>query len=166
LSWASSAQRAIEVSAAAPVLCAMFLVFLPLWQLATNRFAADATVDMRATSYVNQALAVLPPQSVIITGSDDHTFALSYAAATVRPDIVVVDRDLAQFDWYRRHVAEAIGVAGSQLAALDDGSFLLGLVQSAARGRAILLADEDDALQQMFTWTPDGLFQRLSSTAR
>ena len=91
--------------AAAPLLVALALLCLPALQLAGNWQAMDVSRDRTASDYVQNVVAQLPPRALIISASDEHTFALWYAqTAGGRADIVVVDRDLTQFLWYREQL--------------------------------------------------------------
>ncbi|MCB9079528.1 MAG: DUF2723 domain-containing protein [Anaerolineaceae bacterium] len=65
----------------------------------------DLSDDHEAAQFGQTTLAELPPQAVILSGQDETTFSLWYQQALGRrPDVVVVDTRLLQFDWYQHHL--------------------------------------------------------------
>jgi hypothetical protein len=66
----------------------------------------DLSADQEAIDYARGALAEAPPNALILTETDQHTFALWYGrlALGLRPDTVVVDRVMLHFPWYRDHI--------------------------------------------------------------
>jgi len=78
------------------------ILAIPLLLLVTGWPTSDASQDRRAMTFVDEAFAILPPRAVVVSWSDEQTFALWYGQAThQRHDMVVVDWDLTQYAWYR-----------------------------------------------------------------
>lgn len=86
----------------------MGLVGLTIWRWST----VSARVDLRAQTFLTETIAVLEPQSIVISSADAETFALWYGAwgsgelLAKHPDTVLINYALYQFDWYRRLVRE------------------------------------------------------------
>ena len=64
--------------------------------------------DAEAQQYLKQVLATIEPGSIVVSGADEETFALWYAAwasgelLARAPDAILVNHLLYQFDWYAR----------------------------------------------------------------
>ena len=154
--WSGATQRFLLV------LAAVVLFLLPMAQYQANQAAADLSGDRTARDYVDQALAVLPISAMVVTGSDEHTFALWYGQATrERGDVLVVDRDLTQFRWYRdllrQRSPELVAVPDSD----DPATYVPDLVEAVRQRRDVFLADADQALQKTFRWQDHGVVRRL-----
>ncbi len=69
------------------------LIQLPVMNLRTDHAASD---------FANAVLTAAPPNALIVTENDGHTFALWYHRHVVgqRPDLAVVDQRLAGYPWY------------------------------------------------------------------
>ncbi len=82
-------------------------LLLPALALVLNVAGADLHADYAARDYAQAVWAAVEPQAIIVTGADEHTFALWYAqlVAGQRPDVVIVDRDLLAYDWHRAGLA-------------------------------------------------------------
>ena len=86
----------------------VFAVLLPLVTVALNFNAVNLHNDVAARQLISQSLQSIPENAVIITGGDDQTiFSLWYAqsAERQRQDVVLVDKNLFAFDWYRHRLA-------------------------------------------------------------
>lgn len=66
----------------------------------------DIHTDTEPREYVDQAFALLPADSIIITSSTHSTFTLWYYhfVEGMRPDVIILDRHLWRFDWYRHNL--------------------------------------------------------------
>jgi hypothetical protein len=95
-----SAPRAMLAGAAAVLLA------LPAASLGMNWTASDLSRDHEAQDYVDESLAALPADAVVLADGDRQTFALWYARWAVsspfRGDIISLP--LLQFEWYRAQV--------------------------------------------------------------
>ncbi len=71
-------------------------LLLPLVLLVANWQQMDLHADRGAVVWLDNTLAQLPSEAVVVTNADQHTFALWYAVDAVhtRPDLLVVDRRL------------------------------------------------------------------------
>jgi hypothetical protein len=79
------------------------LLLLPLYSLVDNYKTLDLSLDRTAFDYGTEALSALPANTIILTDTDPHTFALWYFhyAEGVRPDVAVLNTTLLHYDWYR-----------------------------------------------------------------
>ncbi len=86
-------------------------VALPLLLLVSNWHTVDVSRDREAVNWLTQVLAETPPDAVLLTQSDAHTFSLWYAqeAAGLRPDVLVIDRDLWWQESYRQFLFRQVG---------------------------------------------------------
>jgi hypothetical protein len=78
------------------------IVALPL-ALGILRFPEmDLSHDRAAGDFATAVLAQAPPEAILLSRRDAHTFALWYAqyALKQRPDVATVDLDLLAHDWY------------------------------------------------------------------
>ncbi len=91
-------------------------LLLPALSLLWHWPALDLSHDWMARRWLERVLAEAPPDAVLVTSQDAHTFALWYAQAGLglRPDVSVVDRDLWGEESYRRFFC------GAEPAHLED----------------------------------------------
>jgi len=103
----------------------------------------DRHADREALDFAAATLAAAPPRAVLLTETDATTFALWYVQAEfgVRPDVVVVDRSLWAFGWYRARTAPAIPMPAAGASAIDDAGDI-----GAASGRPTLAVSSDRAI--------------------
>ncbi|MEA3309230.1 MAG: DUF2723 domain-containing protein, partial [Chloroflexota bacterium] len=71
-------------------------LLLPALSLLWHWSSLDLSHDWTARRWLERTLAEAPPDAVLVTSQDAHTFTLWYAQAGLglRPDVSVVDRDL------------------------------------------------------------------------
>jgi hypothetical protein len=83
------------------------LVLLPVISLVEEWDTMDLTNERRAATYAREALNVVEPGSLILVGSDAHTFALWYYryVEQVRTDAAIVNYAMMTFEWYREIIA-------------------------------------------------------------
>jgi hypothetical protein len=137
------------------------LALLPLWQVQANWSSLDLSGDAAARDYVESVLGDLPPAALVITASDEQTFALWYGTAARRHGALIVDRDLTQFSWYRRQIerrAPDLQDAPDSDVPLE---YVAALIEAARDERPVFLADDDAALQARFTWRKEGALWHL-----
>ncbi|MCZ7571887.1 MAG: DUF2723 domain-containing protein [Ardenticatenaceae bacterium] len=96
---------------AGPPLALLALVLLALIPLLTVlRFGRETAQSgpQGAARYVNESVAALEPGAVVFAQTDEHIFAMWYAAYVVAPrrHITVVVDGLLPYEWYRRSLAE------------------------------------------------------------
>lgn len=106
--------------------CAFLL--LPFLSLAANYGALDLSSDRTASEYGATVLGALPANAIVIADTDPHTFALWYFryAEGIRPDVVILNATLWQYDWYR----EGVRRLHPHLAGPGWGSELTSLIDS------------------------------------
>ena len=94
---------------------AWLLLLLPLLQALLFWGQMDLSRDRMAMDWAEQVLGEAPPQAMLLTAQDAHTFTLWYAHDVLdeRPDAVVVDQDLWGQESYRRMMTETLGLANA-----------------------------------------------------
>jgi hypothetical protein len=92
-----------------PVAYVLFLA-LPLVGAIARFPAMDLSRDHRAHEWAAVTLEHAPPRAVLLTEQDAHTFSLWYMqyALGQRPDVVVVDLDLLEYDWYTAQLSQRL----------------------------------------------------------
>ncbi|MDY7080755.1 MAG: DUF2723 domain-containing protein [Chloroflexota bacterium] len=100
---------------------AWLILLLPLLQLLLFWGQMDLSSDREAMDWAERVLQAAPPQAVLLTAQDGHTFALWYVQDVLgeRPDVAVVDVDLWAQGPYRRMMEETLNLdaAGGDLPA-------------------------------------------------
>ena len=137
----------------------LLLLLLPIWSVAHNVREIDLSGDRTAEQWIDQTLATLPEDALLITGQDRHTFGLDYARWVEgrRLDLVIIDGELLPYEWYRRQ----IGLHHS-LKALESATELAQLVEANLGQRPIYLASPRDSLSDRYEIVPQGHLWRLS----
>jgi hypothetical protein len=138
------------------------ICLLPLASLAWNWSAMDISRDSEAVDFASGALVGLPEGAILISASDGHTFSLWYMQQVrgVRPDVLVLDRDLAPYDWYWRGLERRY--SDLSWLAVWSASWLEGFVE-ANLDRGVYLADEDPGLMERYEARPAGALWELGS---
>jgi GT2 family glycosyltransferase len=116
------------------------LVFvLPLLALTTRFSTMDLSGDRAAYEFAARVLEPAPPDAVLLSRQDAHTFSLWYfqRALVRRPDVLVVDLDLLGYDWYTAQLLRHL--TPEQVRWLDGSADLSRLAQ--AIGRPVCRAD-------------------------
>ena len=125
----------------------LLLIFLfgPLLNVITQYPVMNLRDDHAAVDFANRVFTTAPPNAIVITGSDGHTFALWYhrLATAARPDFAVVDRRLAGYEWYAAMLT-AQGAA-PQLPEYDPSDSWLDRLATLNPGRAICVVAETTA---------------------
>jgi hypothetical protein len=87
---------------ATPIALVLILLFGPVLNLIMHLPAMNLRDDRAAVEFAEAVLSAAPPQAVVITQHDGHTFALWYHrhVAGQRSDLAVVDARLAGYPWY------------------------------------------------------------------
>ncbi len=120
------------------------ILALPLLQALFFWGQMDLSGDATAVEWAEQVLYHAPPQAILITEQDEHTFTLWYAQDVLgkRPDVTVVDADLWGQKAYRQQIADAL-----ESTADESGLSLEEAMQQTGRPviRAIDLATEEEA---------------------
>ena len=97
--WLASRRALTGLATLAPLL-------LALWLVGTNYSRMDLSEDHVVAVWAAALQDVAPPDAILITGDDGHTFALDYIqwVERERTDLVVVDAELLPYAWYRRQL--------------------------------------------------------------
>jgi hypothetical protein len=125
----------------------LLLVFLlgPCLNLLINFPAMNLRNDHAAMEFADEVLATAPPEAIVITANDGHTFALWYHrhVAGRRPDLAIVDARLAGYLWY----AALLRAQGSAplLPEYDPSSTWIDRVAELNSNRAVCVIDPDSA---------------------
>jgi hypothetical protein len=122
----------------------LLLIFLcgPLLNVIMHYPAMNLRDDHAAVDFANRILTTAPPDAIVITDNDGHTFALWYhrIAAGSRPDLAIVDRRLAGYEWYAA-MLQAQGAA-PHLPDYDPPDSWLARLATLNPGRARCVIDE------------------------
>jgi hypothetical protein len=144
---------------------AVLLILLTLSPLLWNWPVLDLSDDHQVPSYIDQTLLQLPEQAILISASDAHTFALWYAqhVKRLRPDVLVLDRDLLPYGWYRSQVLanEPNLAVPSQVD--DRARWLTRFLDANLSTRSIWLTDLDERLNTRYQIQGEGLLYHLHS---
>ena len=95
----------LENSRAIAVIC---LLTLPILNIARNYQQVDVSKDTEAIEWYTSVLETTPTDAILITCDDRHTFAIAYAQQSLqlRQDVLLIDVDLWNQDWYARQIVE------------------------------------------------------------
>lgn len=82
------------------------LLLLPPLLLMLNFDQMDPGMHDRVREQAEPVLEQAPPEAILLTSGDQTTFSLWYLQHVEdrRPDLIIVDRNLFAFDWYRRQL--------------------------------------------------------------
>ena len=108
------------------------VLLLPAVLLLWNWTALDLHHEEAAMQWLTTTLAAVPPNAVLRSHGDQYSFALWYAQAALdlRPDVLVVERDLWAFDFYRAFI-----VSKATVGQVAPSAAALPLLENLARGR-------------------------------
>jgi hypothetical protein len=145
---------------AMPVLALVLVGLLPLASLALHWHQADLSGDRFASTYAQQALAPVAPNSLIVVRGDRPTFALWYEiyAEGVRPDVSVVNGPLLAFIWYRNHVRQLypfLTVEEPTDPEVTTDDLVRDLVVRNFVARPIYATDPSEAWESWFEFVPE-----------
>ncbi|HEX6383102.1 MAG TPA: DUF2723 domain-containing protein [Anaerolineae bacterium] len=81
-------------------------LFLPLASLLLNFNTQNLSDDRPVRPLAEQLLQTAPPDAILLTPGDPTIFTLWYFQHVEgqRPDLILVDRNLFAFDWYRQRL--------------------------------------------------------------
>jgi hypothetical protein len=122
----------------------------------------DLHADRQAYTFAHNVLQAAAPNAIVLSRGDSQTFSLWYVRYGLRqrPDVIVVDRYLLAFDWYRADLS----VQHPDLAPLvqapnhEEAAKMLVLHESV---RPIHLTYRDDLLFGISTWVQEGPLSTL-----
>ncbi|MCP4542491.1 MAG: DUF2723 domain-containing protein [Chloroflexi bacterium] len=88
------------------------ILLLPLLQALLFWGQMDLSADRTAIEWVDRTLREAPPQAVILTEQDSHTFTLWYAQQVLgqRSDVTVIDVDLWAQEMYQVMTTKELGI--------------------------------------------------------
>jgi hypothetical protein len=120
------------------------ILLLPVLQALLFWGRMDLSKDTTAIEWAEQTLQRAPPQAILLTEQDRHTFTLWYAQDVLgdRPDVTVVDGDLWGQRTYQQQMAQVL-----ESTADESGLSLEETIQQTGRPviHAIDLAIEEEA---------------------
>ncbi len=138
------------------------LALLPVLSAVRHAPAISLRYDREATAWLADVTQRLPPDALLITLQDRHTFALAYARWVEgrRDDVIVVDADLLAYPWYhaqlrRRH--PSLVLPGDRLTAP-------GLAGANLPLRPVFLASTRDDVMAQLSAVPDGPIWRVTDS--
>jgi hypothetical protein len=138
----------------------LLFLCLPLISLGQNFSSLDLSKDRTAYEYGVEAFEVLEPSAIVIADTDHHTFTLWYFSYVVggRPDVVVLDRTLLGYSWYR----ENMRLLYPQVSIPSDGvNALTHLIESNRAHHPIYLADYEPGSLARYSFSPRGPLYQL-----
>ena len=109
-------------------------LLLPVLLLALNFGGQNLGEDLTVRASAESALRAVPADAIVITPGDQSATTLLYYQKIegLRPDLIIVDDIMFQFDWYR----ERLSLQHPALTHLANDD-VPGFVQSNGRYRAI-----------------------------
>ena len=147
-----------------PARCALILscLLLPAASLIGHWANLDLSRDHEARDYATSILELLPEQAIIVTGADRHTFALWYTQIEEnRLDVLVLDRDLLRYSWYRENLAAHYPhILWPE--ELEDSQMLARFLAMNSR-YPIFLSDPAEEILSRHLWQARGSLYRLVS---
>jgi len=92
------------------------VLLLPLLQALLFWGQMDLSGERIAVEWAERVLEEAPPQAVLLTAHDAHTFTLWYVHGVLgkRPDVGVIDQDLWGQSSYRKMVAKVLGLEAAE----------------------------------------------------
>ena len=158
--WARLSSRRWLVATAGVVI----LAALPLTSIATRFQAMDLSADREAYIFAERVLDAAAPSAIVVSSGDAQTFPLWYLRYGLgkRPDVVVVDRNLLAFDWYRRDLGWRHPDLAAVARAVDAQEAATMLVLEEGHRRPVHLTYADDELLDLASWTYDDPLFTLS----
>jgi hypothetical protein len=148
--WARSGLRRHAVTVAGLVI----LAALPLISIITRFQAMDLSVDYEAYAFAENVLEAVFPDAIVVSDGDTQTFPLWYLRYGLekRPDVIVVDRRLLAFDWYRGELASQYPELAMVAETHDAQEAIASLVQEAGLHRPVHLTYSDDFVLGLAAW--------------
>ena len=158
---AEIAQRGGAVARWARAIGLALLVALPLVAGLARYPALDLSRDRAAADWVRAALAELPPNALLITGEDRHTFTLDYVqwVEGQRPDVILLDGELLAYPWYREQLARRYPAWAQS----GIPTSLEEVVQANSSQRPVYLSSSRSSLDDLFQSIPQGPLWRVVS---
>lgn len=120
LAWLTS-ELANTTPVAARAVAALSIL-LPLGAGIYRFPSMDLSSDRSAAQFADTILSQAPAESIVVSQTDSHTFALWYYhyALGSRPDITLVDPALLGYTWYSQQISNQLAPAST------SGSLLIG----------------------------------------
>ena len=137
-------------------LAMLMLLALPLFSVGSRFGELDLRYDREAYVLAEGLLQGAAPNAVLLSRGDRPTFSLWYARYGLRqrPDVIVIDRWLLDFPWYRADLAARDSELVPLLQAQNHEQAALMLLS--ITGRPLNLAYQDDLLLGHGEWIKEG----------
>ncbi|MBI4787232.1 MAG: DUF2723 domain-containing protein [Chloroflexi bacterium] len=146
---------------------ALFLILLPLANLALNFAAMDRSADTQARDYGRRVFDTIPENALVVADGDEHIFALWHSRYVERTDsqVMIVAPGLLSYAWYRdqlrRHNPDWVWPADSELA---WDQFLRALVARNLDRHAVFWTAPDPQFERLFRFRAvDALYQVVAA---
>lgn len=142
-------------------LAMLMLLALPLLSMVSRFGELDLSSDREAYISAQRLLQEAAPNALVLSRGDRQTFSLWYARYGLRqrPDVIVIDRWLLDFPWYRADLAARDSELVPLLQAQNHEQAALMLLSTT--GRAVNLAYQDDLLLAHGEWVKEGRLYKL-----
>ena len=137
---------------------AWVLAALPILALVVRFPSMDLHRDNEATEYARSVLAAAAPNALVITEGDQQTFALWYLRYGLRerPDVMLAERGLLAFSWYRENLAARHPALAPLTEASDARGAIYIAVQEVARQHPLQLTYTDSYADSIGAWEQQG----------
>nr|MBC7245592.1 DUF2723 domain-containing protein [Chloroflexota bacterium] len=136
----------------------LLLLALPVASVMARFREMDLSADRQAYNFAQGVLQMAAPGAIVISKSDTQTLPLWYVryGLGMRPDVMVVDRYLLAFDWYRRDLAVQHPALAMVTKAHDSQEAVSLLVLETPPGQAVHLTYADNLLFTLASWVQEG----------
>ena len=144
-------------------LVALPLLLLPVFVLGANLRDLDLSNDREAYEYAATVFAQVPPDAVIIAGTDAHVFSLWYLLYVegAAPEAAVVAEGLFEYQWYKdtllRHHPQLVVPRSTA----DPYDQLVAFIGANLPRRPVFLTDHDDRILGRYEHSQVGTLYRL-----
>ena len=132
----------------------LILAGLPLYSLAGRYRSMDLSADREAYSFAQNVLDAAAANAIVISSGDRQAFSLWYVHSALghRPDVIVVERRLLAFVWYRDDLAVRYPELASVAVAHDAQQAIASLIEIGSQARPVQLASRDDTVLGLARW--------------
>jgi hypothetical protein len=139
------------------------LLLLPVLILGANLRDLDLSNDREAYQYAAEVFAQVPPDAVIIAGTDAHVFSLWYLlyVEAAAPEAAVVAEGLFEYQWYKDTLLRYHPQLAVPSSTADPYDQLYAFIDANLPHRTVFLADPDDRILGRYEHSQVGTLYRL-----
>jgi len=132
----------------------LILAALPLYSLAGRFQSMNLSADREAYSFAQRVLDAAAANAIVISSGDRQAFSLWYVhdALGHRPDVVVVEKRLLTFAWYRNDLAARYPDMANVALVRNAQEAIAVLIQSGSQSRPVHLTFSDETILELARW--------------